>query len=789
MSIETNCFKILGLEGLKTECRLFQIAGLRRDGAEYYGNIQRIRRQLALQMKAPVTTYERDGETFLIVPKGFADPPDHITLVGAVAAVRDAKETVSLSFVSNSSEWDAVRMRFLQFGFQDPLWHDARLWQPAAGRPFFFKKPERGLGGLDLFEGFTLRVIPHPEGGFGVVVDLRRKLVSHTPLSDTIRRDEVNALKGRSCVYKMGDRWFEVSLSGLADLKVGERSIPMNGKAVSLIDYLHTNSAKPVPASIANLSPDGAAVYYRTTGPDQKSAPAALCYLVEDTHGDVGARHQPETVIEPDDRHRQIGSIVRRFLNSLKVAGVDLKVSERPGRTNNRAFPVPTLGFGNGATLTLDPKSGYIDGLRDYARRRLTLLDDKSAGFFEQSMLGRQHLVMPKSIANSCGPQFLSDLKAQVVSLYPNGAGYNPELIVYDDLTGPRDFVGQSRAIKAAMELARVQPGFALVMVHRYARRARSADQLAAWTVKEFSRLFQNTAAVIHTDMVRKGYAGVRRNSETCYVMKDTERKRLTGYIRNVAINKILLTNGKWPFVINSSLHADVTIGIDVKNSTAAFTLIADGGRVIRFATSPSRQKEQLLKNQVAQYVEDLIRKERRHLKGAPKHIVIHRDGRAWPAEIDGVREACQRLAQEGFIDETWQLSVLEIAKTTAAPMRMFHVRPAHDGRDAIVENPLVGSWIAIDGDEGFVCTTGRPFRIPGTANPLQVRRVHGSMPIQKCLEDVFALSCLTWGRPEGAMRLPISIKLCDRSLYDEAADYNQDEVAFGNDNVADGAR
>ena len=54
-------------------------------------------------------------------------------------------------------------------------------------------------------------------------------------------------------------------------------------------------------------------------------------------------------------------------------------------------------------------------------------------------------------------------------------------------------------------------------------------------------------------------------------------------------------------------------------------------------------------------------------------------------------------------------------------------------------------------------------------------------MPIEECVGDVFDPSCLTWGRPEGVMRLPISIKLCDRSLYEEAEEVNEDEVEFGN--------
>jgi hypothetical protein len=790
MPTEINCFKVHGLEQLEAEYRLYQLAGLRHDSAEFFANVQRIIDRLSRQMKAPVTTFERDGDIFLLAPTGYADPPDHITLVGAVAAIRRTGETVKLSFIGNlPPEWDAVRMRFLQFGFQNPLWKNPLLWQPGAGQPFFFKQPIQALGALELFEGFALRVMPHPEGGFGVVIDLRRKLVSRTPLAAGIRRDEVNRLKGRSCVYRMGDRWFEVSLAGLCDQKIGEPSIPLNGKAVSLINYLHTQSPKPVPASLANLSPDSHAIFYRTRGPEQRSAPAVLCHVVEDTHGEIGARHQPLTTVEPAERYRRIQDIVTRFLRSIKVAGATLSVSLRPTRTTGRSFNVPTLGFGNGTKLSMDPSKGFMQGIREYARSRLALLDDRSAGFFEQSPLARQHFVVPKSIYNSSGPQFLADLKAQMATLYPNPAGYDPEVIVYDDLTGSRDFVGQSRAIKSALEQARVSPGFALVMVHRYERRIRSADQLAAWIVKDMNNRFQMTASVIHTDMIRRGYVARARNDETHYVIDEGQRKRLAGYLRNVAINKILLTNGKWPFVLDTRLHADVVIGIDVKNSTSAFTLIGDGGKIIRFATSPSRQKEQLLRNQVCQYIEVLIRKERRSFAAAPKRIVIHRDGRAWPSEIAGVLDACAHLAANGNVDPQWQLTVVNISKTAAAPLRMFRVSEALDGQGTSVENPIVGSWIGIGSDEGFVCTTGKPFRIPGTASPLHIRRVQGEMTIEHCLEDVFALSCLTWGQPEDAMRLPMSIKLCDRSLFDEATDVNEDEITFGNDNVAEATR
>ena len=783
MSIETNCFRIDGLEALNATYRLYQIANLRRDSSDYYSNVQQLVRRLSFQMKAPVTTYDRAGETFLVIPPEFGEPSDRVLLVRALAVLKDTRETIDLDFTVANPDLDPVRLRFLQFIFQDPLWNNPRLWQPAAGKPFFFKKPEEQFGAIDLYEGFAIRVVPHPGNGFGLVVDLRRKLVSKSALPVSPTREQINALKGRSCLYKMGHIWFEVTLDGLADLSIGTPSIQLDGEAVSLIDYLHRESRKPVPASIANLSPDGAAIYYRTNGPDQRSAPVALCHLVEDTHSPAGARYQHKTVIKPYERYRQINLIVKKFLRRVQVGDVTLSVSSRTGRTRTKPFLPPNLRFGNDVTLSLEEKERNAYTIKDYGQSRLTLLKDENAGFFNQRPLDRQYLVLPRSVENSYGSQFLKDLKTQVDGLYPSGGGYDPEVIIYDDLNIRRDFVGQSRAIREAVESAdvRLRPGGALVMVHRYDRRPRSADQLVAWTVKEFPDLFGLNAAVIHTEMAKKAYGSMTRGDATRYIVKDNERGRFSGYLRNVALNKILLTNWKWPFILDTPLHADVIIGIDVKNNTAAFTLIANGGKIIRLSTSSSRQKEQLLKAQVTQFVSDIIRQEGPHFESRPKKIVIHRDGRIWPVEIEGLKDACRQLVKEGYLDPGWQLTVVEIAKSAPAPLRLFDVKPSRSGQGIYVENPMVGNWIQTTPNEGYVCTTGRPFRIPGTSNPLHIRRADGNMSIEHCLSDIFSLSCLTWTRPEGAMRLPISIKLCDQSLFDEAAEYDQDAVKFGN--------
>lgn len=783
MVTETNFFRIEGLEALSTTYHLYQIAGLHRDSSEYYANVQGIVRYLSFKMRAPVTTFDMEGASFLAVPAAFGEPPDQVHLVRTVALLKHSGKEIEFDFTSVCPRLDSIRMRYLQFMLQNPLWRDSRLWQPGTGEPFFFKRPERRYGNTDLFEGFAMRVAPNPEGGFGLIVDLRRKLVSNSPLPLSPSRQQINALKGRSCLYKMGNQWFEISLDGLADIRAGEPSIPLNEKVVSLNDYLTINSSKPIPASISNLSPDGSVIYYRTNGPAQKSAPTALCHLVEDTHSREGAMHHRKTPIEPHERHRKVNRIVDKILKRISVGDVVLSVSAQAERADTKPFEPPNLRFGSDTILSV----GRINhdacaAIGQYGRNRLTLLRKEGIGFFEKSPLDRQYFIMPQSVVSSYGPQFLKDLQRAVEDLYREEGGYSPEIIPFDDVNRPRDFVGQSRAIMEAVEGFRVNPGFAIVMVHRFDRRPRSADQLAAWTVKEFPIQFNLNAAVIHTEVAAKAYVSKGHGNDTSYRVKVSERGRLSGYLRNVALNKILLTNGKWPFILDSPLHADVVIGIDVKNNTAAFTLIANGGKIIRLSMSSSRQKEQLLKAQVEKYILEIFHKDASYFSERPRQIAIHRDGHVWPSEIEGLKEACQQLSKEELIDPDWRLSVVEIVKSAKAPLRLFEVKRSENGQKPYVQNPLVGTWAQTGPSEGFVCTTGRPFRISGTAHPLRVKRASGSMSIKRCLSDVFSLSCLTWTRPEGATRLPLSLILCNRSLFDEASNYDRDAIDFAND-------
>ena len=143
-------------------------------------------------------------------------------------------------------------------------------------------------------------------------------------------------------------------------------------------------------------------------------------------------------------------------------------------------------------------------------------------------------------------------------------------------------------------------------------------------------------------------------------------------------------------------------------------------------------------------------------------------------------------LRQDGTIDANAKLTVLEVAKTSPAPLRLFDVRQDRQG-NTTVSNPQVGCYYMLAEDEAYLCTTGKPFKHPGTSKPIHVHRVEGEMPLVECLEDFYSLSTLTWTRPEDCTRNPITIKLTDRYLGEDASEYDEDALDFSSEGEDEG--
>jgi len=450
-----------------------------------------------------------------------------------------------------------------------------------------------------------------------------------------------------------------------------------------------------------------------------------------------------------------------------------------PKKIDTRVFPVPDLEFGNGVVLSTSGTSGARKTtVEELGKTRNELLRDSSAGFYISAPLDQQYFILPRSIHDSCGTQFLSDLRAQVNSMFPQPQGYDPIVISYDD-TGKRTFSAQALALRKTLETANPSPGYGVVMIHRANdRAARKEDPLAAMVTRELYERYDLRVGIIHTEMARRCYKEIQLPDGTRKYQQDAAmRGRLSGYLRNVALNQVLLTNQRWPFVLGSRLHADVTVGIDIKQNTCGLLVVNENASRVFFSPKTSRQKERLLTDQMASYLTEVLREEARNLGRVFEKIVIHRDGRVFQSELLGIDRALDLLKKDGVVSQNVAVSILEISKTSPVSLRFFEVKG--DASKPFIENPRIGTYYTAGERDGYLCATGREFPRRGTVHPLHVRKVRGNIPLDACLEDLYRLTALAWTRPEDCTREPITIKLNDRFLFDEAGLYDAQQLEY----------
>lgn len=236
----------------------------------------------------------------------------------------------------------------------------------------------------------------------------------------------------------------------------------------------------------------------------------------------------------------------------------------------------------------------------------------------------------------------------------------------------------------------------------------------------------------------------------------------------------LMIVNRQWPWVLNKPTHYDVYIGLDVLDHTAAFTFLYEGGAACTMRDQESSHKEKLSRELVAKLVYDGLKQDLPDLDEPPRSIVLRRDGRLFESEWLGFVDAIKKLVAEGLLSADVLTGAVEVPKHYS-----YGIRLAESDMNGL-QNPVLGAWETFTESEGIVCTTGWPFNIPGTVEPLAVRVVRGNLNLAWILEDTFGLSQLCWPVPTACMRLPIDLKLCDEHLRAFAGRADEDNALFG---------
>lgn len=792
MKYETNIFRIENLQALTADYFLYEILGLNSHSDDFDINIQHIIKSLSYTLKHPVTSITREERPCLVIKADreiVSQMPNEYSVKGNdVVYFKKIDETFTLDFMNYTDETKPIILRFLQFDIQTELNNNSRLWQPGSGDAFFSQQSFAGNDYVAINNGFFVRAVELPGGGFGFSVDLTKKYISKYPLDVHLSRSDFKSQKISSShlLYQYGNKRYEIRAEQYFDLNASQTKFvsPTTGQTVTLLQDTQQRFGKSMPPEVANLPDTAAVILYRTNRNEERKVIAGMCFKVYDTEDPMVKQLHRKSIINPFERRRNIRIVRNNYLSRLRFGNVNLKISEEPIHIKKVKFLAPDLKFGNDIVLSARNSEGAVHTtMENLGRNRKSLLFDPNVGFYTNAPFQPQYFVVPQTVYNMYANEqyFLKDLITEVNNLHPTETGWEPEVIVYDN-RNKKTSLEVGLEIITRINNASVRRGsYAVVMLpSNIARIKRQHDELAALVVSESQTEHNMTISIMHSDTIEDAYQFTKNGAESYYKIKHDKRGKYSGYVKGVAINQILLNNERWPFVLETPLNADLTIGIDVKKQTAGFTFIDKYSNNILTRSDKSQNKEKLSTGQIVNVMVENIKSITAHLNYSIRKIVIHRDGRLFRSEKEGILKAVEMLKKLTLIPSDATVSIVEIPKHSITPFRLFEVLRNYDiykeSRDnGKVLNPEIGSYTILNNKEAFLCTTGREFRHGGSSNPLYIKYESGGMKLEDILEDIYFLSCLAYTKPDDCSRFPLTIKITDRKINNQGSTFDTD--------------
>jgi hypothetical protein len=781
-----NIFVIENQDKIKIRYRLYKIQGLVPDSEDHDKNTQLLRDRVSRMTKSPCVIL-REGDTSLIAqPIGYPDLPNKVSLVRANVIIEPTGIEKELDYGKLTASDEPLAVRFLQFYLDGQLGDIVGLWRPSAGQPVFQKDPDPKFRSYEvvMYRGFKMRLVLLPDNRIGVCVDTARKYASKYYLPPKITPAEFNRkYKERNCIYEYGHRWYEIRLEGISGLDVSKEPMP---DGTSLYDHLQSRIKGYKPRALFTLPKDCTVLTYQTGLGETRRVASALCRLTFGTKHPEVSEHHWKAIMPPHIGRQEIQFVVQKYLNGWKFQGIPIQLSDKMVEIECGVMDPPELEFGGGKVLSVRGNSSEIrTTLEELGSSKRRLLHSTDAGFFVKKQLDRQYLILPKSMYETFGRKYVEDLKSNFRALYsPDGkVEYDPIIITYNDSAGQSIYTLGNEIIESAVKSISglFYSGYGMVVIPRInPGRPGKEDELANLVMREF-RKRGIYVSIAHTDVPSKSYVLVEsgEGQGSWQITNDEKQaKKFKGYLENVVLNKILLLNGCWPFVLARPLNTDLVVGLDVKNNTAGFMLVFKDGKTFSFTTSDSDEKERLSRGHVATKLYKILKAELENEPREIRDITIHRDGILYEGERRGIREALDKLANEGLIREDHSCNFVEIKKSSRVPVRLFDTVTPQGSMQELTQNPRFGTYLILH-NVAFLCTTGRPFKYHGTTKPLQVRKVEGSMDIKLIIEDIFALANLTWTKPNYCSRLPITIKMTDIRLREFGAEYDEEKLKF----------
>ncbi|MGA2658449.1 MAG: hypothetical protein ABSH34_13165 [Verrucomicrobiota bacterium] len=730
-------------------------------------NLHLLTKRIAFGQQVPVAIVQGGDKPVLAVAADRPFERRDYQLTPHVVSLRPKDEVHQVRFAGGDGSALGIAFSFLAWEVRGHLFKRRDLWQ-SGPNTFFSKKPVNAQDPgrqFHIYGGFSPRFLLI-DGVLHVAVPVQYFYTDAKWADRAFSERDLQRLGGRRMLYHFGQQVYPVKFQRRTGKTIKEQTFCSDdGKVNSNVFDWTVSKAGAEPCG-RRLEPGSAAIRYKNIGNDKERFGArSLCKLILHNEDPRVASSRREHQRTPQERIDAATAIVTKYLTGLRLGDVELKISPTARKRQGKRFGYPAIRLGNGRVLRVgrNSKDGEIP-LEELGRTRGLLLEDKSVGLAVLSDLVDQVLIVPRSL----GIPIANDLKARIEAMVSAliRKPYTMQLVRYSD-ESKRTLKDQVDSVVASLNESSFEGGRGVLVLP-----ARAQSDLHNYIKKKLRKRVQFQC--MSTEKLCSFYRvdGNPGNGKAQSVQVPSEG-RLRSYLFNMAMG-LMIVNRQWPWVLEKETHYDAYIGLDVLDHTAAFTFFYDGGRVCAMRDQESSHKEKLPRGLVCKLVCEGLKEDLPDLDQEPRSLVLRRDGRLYESEWLGFNDAVKKLVDEGLLPRDILVGAVEVPKH-----RSYGVRLALSTSSGL-ENPTLGSWEVFSKTEGIVCTTGWPFNIPGTVEPLVILLARGNLDLVKILEDTFRMAQLCWPTPTGCMRLPVDLKLCDEHLRACAGRADEDKALFG---------
>lgn len=765
-----NLYKINNLSELDFSYKLIEFQLPQIEGKEDLFNkqLQKLLLKVSSITEGPAAIINRNNNIFIAIPSDKTFEETRVDVTPFSVSLKLLPDIYHLGSHINVENMDIV-LKFLDFEIRKQLLNNKSIWKLNSNH-FFLKKPvfSNEESNIEFFGGFTYKLIPLPDGGIYLCLDLTFKYVDKNFVSQYVNEKNVETIgkrfRGKKLLYQNGNSWYTVEIVAFGE-KIKDHNFTSPEGTQTVMNYILSKPQKYPKSTTSLINPDDLTLLYKYPGRSMEphhgaSSLGRILYSTKDS--EVKALHK-FSIKEPSKRFHNINKCISEYFQHFKFNGKNIIINKNPIVEQINNFRIPILKY-NKSKLQIGNFGANIP-INEFAFKRKQFLLEN--GVINQSSFDEQLLIVPDYLDKELVEAFKKNAEWQIKKLSPAFPEF--KVIRYKSLSN-QAATYQIQEIEKVLQKHNALSGFALFILPDLAYDSKKYIKNFHDCLKSkfYPELKVQCASASKIKSFFQSYT-TSNSEKSLYEYKVPENKKpgFRSYLFNLVLEH-LLVNRKWPFALENNLNYDIYIGIDVHDRFAGFSFFFKNGEKIFFfpIQVPKKNKSQRAEKLKAGLLYDMIYDKLKlfipQYAINPNGIVIIRDGRSYGEEVKALAKVIDNLGQEGIVNKnTLKVGVIDLHKQSAIPLRVASQTNGHHNH----ENPITGAYKLINSTEGFLFNTGYPFEIRGTAKPLHLSLQYGDIDFLKAMEDIFCQTILAFSAPDRSNSLPITIKLIDTLL------------------------